>query len=52
MTVVAIWFEPTEQVLWSVADTRISQPGPTGRGTTIMTDSGAKLFAIHQPDLL
>ena len=45
MTVVAIWFEPTEQVLWSVADTRISAPGPTG-GSTIMTDSGAKLFAI------
>jgi hypothetical protein len=45
MTVVAIWFEPTEQLLWSVADTRISQPGSSG-GTTIMTDSGAKLFAI------
>jgi hypothetical protein len=46
MTVVAIWLEPTEQVLWSVADTRISQPGPSGGGTTIITDSGAKLFAI------
>jgi hypothetical protein len=45
MTVVAIWLEPTEQVLWSVADTRISAPGPTG-GQTIRTDSGAKLFAI------
>lgn len=45
MTVVAVWFEPTEQVLWSVADTRISAPGPSG-GTTIMTDSGAKIFAI------
>jgi hypothetical protein len=45
MTVVAIWLEPTEQVLWSVADTRISQSGLSG-GTTIMTDSGAKLFAI------
>jgi hypothetical protein len=52
MTVVAVWLEPTEQLLWSVADTRISQPGSSG-GTTIMTDSGAKLFAIpircHQP---
>jgi hypothetical protein len=45
MTVVAIWLEPTEQVLWSVADTRISAPGPTG-GRKIMTDSGAKLFAL------
>jgi hypothetical protein len=45
MTVVAIWHEPTEQLLWAVADTRISQPGSSG-GTTIMTDSGAKLFAI------
>jgi hypothetical protein len=45
MTVVAIWLEPTEQVLWSIADTRISVPGPTG-GRKIMTDSGAKLFAI------
>src|SRR6266566_7309183 len=39
MTVVAIWLEPTEQVLWSIADTRISAPGPTG-GRKIMTDSG------------
>ena len=45
MTIVAVWFEPTEGVLWSVADTRISKEGKSG-GTTIMTDSGAKLFAI------
>jgi hypothetical protein len=45
MTVVAIWLEPTEQVLWSIADTRISAPGPTG-GRKIMTDSCAKHFAI------
>jgi hypothetical protein len=45
MTVVAIWLEPAEQLLWSVADTRISTPGPSG-GTTIRTDSGAKLFAV------
>lgn len=45
MTVVAIWFEPTEQLLWSVTDTRISAPGSNG-GTTIRTDSGAKLFSI------
>jgi hypothetical protein len=45
MTVVAIWLEPTEDLLWSVADTRISAPGQSG-GTTIRTDSGAKLFAI------
>jgi hypothetical protein len=45
MTVVAIWLEPTDQLLWSVADTRISSPGQTG-GRMIMTDSAAKLFAL------
>src|SRR5579871_4434024 len=47
MTVVAIWLEREVEgtSLWSIADTRISQKGPTG-GTTIMTDTGAKLFAI------
>lgn len=45
MTVVAIWSETADSALWSVADTRISAPGETG-GTTIRTDSGAKLFAL------
>jgi hypothetical protein len=45
MTIVAVWFEPTENALWAVADTRISKPGSSG-GMTIMTDSGAKLLAL------
>jgi hypothetical protein len=45
MTVVAVWFEPTDDAVWSVADTRISTVGETG-GTIIRTDSGAKLFSL------
>jgi hypothetical protein len=45
MTIVAIWFEPGDNALWSVADTRISAPGEAG-GAIIRTDSGAKLFAL------
>jgi hypothetical protein len=45
MTVVAVWFEPTDDAVWSVADTRISAVGASG-GTIIRTDSGAKLFSL------
>src|SRR5262245_14301699 len=45
MTVVAIWFEPTDRALWSVADTRISRPGQGG-GRIIQTDNGAKLCVL------
>jgi hypothetical protein len=45
MTVVTIWLEPRDGALWAIADTRISSPGSDG-GTTISTDSAAKLFAI------
>lgn len=51
MTVVAIWFEPADDALWAVADTRISSKG--SQGVTISTDSATKIFAIpircHQP---
>ena len=51
MTVVAIWFEPVDDALWAVADTRISSRG--SQGVTISTDSATKIFAIpvrcHRP---
>jgi len=45
MTVVAIWYEREYDILWSVADTRISKPGPTG-GYVFSTNSGVKLFSL------
>ena len=45
MTVVAIWYEPTENSLWAVTDSRISAPGQSG-GVKVRTDSAAKLFSL------
>lgn len=45
MTVVAIWFEPMDQGIWAVADTRISVPLPGG-GISVRTDSASKLFTL------
>lgn len=44
MTIVAIWYEPTDDVLWAVADTRISAEGEMG--VYIRTDSAAKLLSL------
>jgi hypothetical protein len=45
MTIIAIWLEPDDCALWSVADTRIS--GRTLEGGTIRrTDFGAKLLPL------
>lgn len=45
MTIIAIWYEPSDDALWSIADTRISTPGATGNHI-IRSDSGAKLFML------
>lgn len=45
MTVVAVWYEPADNVVWAVSDTRISRPGIAG-GSVVSTDSGVKLFAL------
>src|SRR5262249_23646793 len=45
MTVIAIWYEQSDDAIWSVADTRISRPGCSG-GHVVQTDSGAKLFSL------
>jgi hypothetical protein len=43
MTVVAIWFEPFDQVIWAVADTRVSRLGPVA---STITDMAAKLLPL------
>lgn len=45
MTIVAIWYEPSDNAIWCAADTRISVPGRTG-GVTVRTDSGTKIFSL------
>jgi hypothetical protein len=50
LTAVAVWFEPFDRVVWAVADSRVTNPGPIG-GT--ITDAAAKLLPLalrcHQP---
>lgn len=43
MTIVAVWYEPADQMIWAVGDTRIS-----GRQLDAppLTDSGAKIFPL------
>lgn len=41
MTAVAIWYEQSDNLLWSVADTRV-----TGGPGTILTDAAAKLHVL------
>jgi len=45
MTIVAVWYEPQDKLLWAVADTRISQRGQSG-GVIVSTESGAKLLPL------
>jgi len=44
VTIIAVWYEKYDDLLWSVADTRLSSPGDHGH--IITTDRGAKLFAL------
>lgn len=47
MTIVAIWYEKNDNLLWAAADTRVSAPGQTGSGgVVIRTDSGSKLLGL------
>jgi hypothetical protein len=43
LTVVAVWFEPFDRVVWAVADSRVSRSGPIGG---IITEAGAKLLPL------
>lgn len=43
LTVVAVWLEPFDRVVWAAADTKISRSGPIG-GT--ITDADAKLLPL------
>ena len=45
MTVVAVWFEPQDDGIWAVADTRISIPSQGG-GVVVHTDAASKLFTL------
>jgi len=45
VTVVVVWFEPQDDGIWAVADTRISAPSPSG-GVFVRTDSASKLFTL------
>jgi hypothetical protein len=43
MTIVAVWYEPGDNAVWAVSDTRISK---NGSGATTLTDGAAKILPI------
>jgi hypothetical protein len=46
MTVVAVWFEANDGVLWAVADTRITSTSTPVQGVYVRTNSAAKLLSL------
>ncbi len=44
MTIVAVWYESSDDCVWCVADTRVSKSGQSGR--IVLTDSAAKIFSL------
>jgi len=45
MTAIAIWYEPSDRMVWAVADTRISVRG--AQGGVIKTDAASKLLPLR-----
>jgi hypothetical protein len=43
LTVVAVWLEPFDRVVWAVADTRVSRTGPIGG---VISDAAAKILPL------